>query len=90
MQVMTVVISSALLTVMGMGAALGATSATDSRQACRSDAIHLCPDAVAASDRKAIRACLAQHKEQLSEGCVNAIKAKRRGDISQPPATKNE
>lgn len=45
----------------------------DTREACRADAIKLCPNEVAARDRKAVRACLRDHLGDVSDRCRTAI-----------------
>jgi DNA-binding GntR family transcriptional regulator len=59
-----------------LAAALGAASlavAEDTREACRADAIRLCPNEVAAKDRKAVRACIRDHLGDVSDRCRTAI-----------------
>lgn len=51
----------------------------DTHEACRSDAIHLCPDPVSARDHAGTRACLRDHWQQVSEQCKAAVAAKRQG-----------
>lgn len=61
-----------------VGALLGLATfparAEDTREACRTDAILLCPDAVSARDRKAVRACIRSHIDDVSERCRTAIR----------------
>ena len=53
------------------------------RSMCRNDVMRLCPDAV--GDMEKIRQCLRTHSAGLSDGCKNALTA-RRQRRDRPPA----
>lgn len=47
--------------------------AASPRTACRGDAERLCPEALAARDRTAIRACILRNADRLSQPCRQAL-----------------
>lgn len=55
------------------GAMAAPASAADTREACRADAIHYCPNEVAARDRKAVRRCIRDNLDKVSAACRDAI-----------------
>jgi hypothetical protein len=54
------------------------------RGACRDDVARLCPDAM--GDREKLRACAREHAAELSEGCKDALAARRQQRRDRPPA----
>jgi hypothetical protein len=54
-------------------------SAADTREACRADAIHYCPNEVAARDRKAVRRCIRDNLDKVSAACRDAIAEQQSG-----------
>jgi hypothetical protein len=72
-----------------------APQATPVREACAADFKKLCPDVQPGGGR--IRACVAQHRDELSQGCRDALSQARAahrpqpgapGDAPQPPPPK--
>ena len=54
-------------------------AAADTREACRADAIHYCPNEVAARDRKAVRRCIRDNLDKVSDTCKAAIAEQQGG-----------
>jgi hypothetical protein len=68
----------ALAVVLLFGAG-SCPAATDTREACRADAVHYCPNEVAARDRKAVRRCLRDNLDKASDTCKAAIAGQQAG-----------
>jgi len=62
-----------------------APQATPVRAACAADFKKLCPDVQPGGGR--IRACLAQHRAELSQGCRDALQQARAAHRPQPGAS---
>lgn len=61
-----------------------APQATPVREACAADFKKLCPDVQPGGGR--IRACIAQHRDELSQGCRDALQQARAAHRPQPGA----
>jgi cysteine rich repeat protein len=86
------------LTLFGLAAqaqeAPSAPQATPVREACAADLKKFCPDVQPGGGR--IRACIAEHRDDLSPGCRDALQQARAhrqqpanpGPAAQPPSPK--
>jgi hypothetical protein len=73
------IVSLALLATAGAASA----QAVPHPGACKADAAKLCPEAVAAMDRSAVQACLAQKVSQVSPDCkANLVAMKAQKDAA--------
>lgn len=71
------VLMFAPMAAQGAAAADGAPAGPPSgARACRADAIKVCPEAVAAKDRKAAIACLVKKFDQISPECQALLKSR--------------
>jgi len=64
---------SVLMLVAGLALA-PAAHAQDARAVCRPDLVKFCQTQMEQRDRKAVRACLIQNMDRLSEACRSQIK----------------
>ena len=64
---------SVLMLVAGLALA-PAAHAQDARAVCRPDLVKFCQTQMEQRDRKAVRACLIQNRDRLSEACRSQIK----------------
>jgi len=65
----------AVVVVWMGGSTVLAQEATESASPCRDDLARLCPDA---SARPAVRSCLREHADEVSQACRDRIQAARR------------